>query len=293
VETRAPAPSLQAAIATLAGAQAGPFWIAYAMDSLPQTEFCESRSDTVYLEGERRMTVLARMENGAVPRLRTHAARCKIDAGGLPVTVFTGVSAADSLAWLESLARQPKREGSAIRAIAMHPGTAADSLLTKFLALGESEPVRRAAASNLFQRGSTGFDLARRVLLNDSSDGVREKAVTSLALSTETGAADALIAAARDDKSPRVRSQALFWLAERHPTLAERPLREAIERDPANETKRRAVFAVSRLPAGQGVPFLISLARSSKDQSIRREAVQWLARSKDSRAQTFLSDLLR
>jgi HEAT repeat protein len=122
---------------------------------------------------------------------------------------------------------------------------------------------------------------------------VREKAVTSLALSTETGAADALIAAARDDKSPRVRSQALFWLAERHPTLAERPLREAIERDPANETKRRAVFAVSRLPAGQGVPFLISLARSSKDQSIRREAVQWLARSKDSRAQTFLSDLLR
>ncbi len=56
--------------------------------------------------------------------------------------------------------------------------------------------------------------------------------------------------------------------------------------------KRRAVFALTQMKDGEGVPTLIEIARTNKNPAIRKEAMQWLGRSKDPRAVKFFEDVL-
>ena len=44
-----------------------------------------------------------RVEKRRIDRVRVFSADCELDAGGLPVSLLTGVKAADSLALLESI----------------------------------------------------------------------------------------------------------------------------------------------------------------------------------------------
>jgi hypothetical protein len=53
------------------------------------------------------------------------------------------------------------------------------------------------------------------------------------------------------------------------------------------------VFALTQIPHGEGVPMLIEVARGHKNDAVRKEAMQWLGRSKDSRALKFFEDVLR
>ena len=61
---------------------------------------------------------------------------------------------------------------------------------------------------------------------------------------------------------------------------------------PTSEVKKKAVFALSEMPDGQGVPLLIGLARTHKNPAVRQEAVFWLGQSEDPRALAFLEDVL-
>ena len=53
-------------------------------------------------------------------------------------------------------------------------------------------------------------------------------------------------------------------------------IQSALESDPDTEVKRKAVSALSRLPKEQGVPLLISVARTNRDSGIRKQALQAL-----------------
>ena len=63
--------------------------------------------------------------------------------------------------------------------------------------------------------------------------------------------------------------------------------------DPEIEVKRRAVFALSQLPTGEGVPMLIDLARNHRLPEVRRQAMFWLGQSRDPRAVDFFEQILR
>ena len=184
---------------------------------------------------------------------------------------------------------------SALSAIALHKDPAADAALDRNVASSKPEQVRRQAAFWLGNaRGQHGYQTLTRLLREDASEAVRDHAVSALAQSKEPGAISTMLTVARDDKSAKVRGQALFWLAQRaEARISEDAIRRAIEQDPETQVKKRAVFALTQIPHGEGVPMLIEVARGHKNDAVRKEAMQWLGRSKDSRALKFFEDVLR
>ena len=103
---------------------------------------------------------------------------------------------------------------------------------------------------------------------------------------------DTLIALARNNHNPRVRGEALFWLAQAAREKAIGPISDAIANDPDTAVKKRAVFALSQLPKDEGVPRLIEVARSNRNPEVRKQAMFWLGQSKDPRALAFFEEIL-
>ena len=103
-----------------------------------------------------------------------------------------------------------------------------------------------------------------------------------------------MVSVAHNDKSARVRGQALFWLAQRaQRKVAESAISDAIANDPETEVKKKAVFALTQMPAGEGVPLLIQVARDNKNPEVRKQAMFWLGQSKDERALAFIEQVLK
>jgi HEAT repeat protein len=119
-----------------------------------------------------------------------------------------------------------------------------------------------------------------------------EPALSALALHKDPSASAALIEFAGNGTA-RVRARALFWLARRAEAKAASTISDVIERDPDVEVKKQAVFALSQLPHDEGVPLLITLARTSSNPTVRKQAYFWLGQSKDPRAVAFFEDVLR
>jgi hypothetical protein len=328
LESRAVQGSLDATFRGIVGSQSTAAWIAYAAPMIPgERQMCcwNTRNDvtcqgcslepqpagttvafpqqaagTVRLEGAPEFFLFFRVEGAQVGKIRTFSMDCNIDAGGLQVFWLTGVNAAQSVALLESLMpttdfREDRRMvDNAISAIALHKDPAADAALDRNVVASKPEQVRRQAAFWLGNaRGQHGYQTLTRLLREDTSEAVREHAVSALAQSKEPGAINTMLTVARDDKSAKVRGQALFWLAQRaEARISEDAIRRAIEQDPETQVKKRAVFALTQIPRGEGVPMLIEVARGHKNDAVRKEAMQWLGRSKDSRALKFFEDVL-
>ena len=88
-----------------------------------------------------------------------------------------------------------------------------------------------------------------------------------------------------------MRRQAIFWLSQK---AGKRSL-EAIAKNvdsPDDEVKMQAVFAISQLPKDEGVPKLITLARTHRDPGVRKQAMFWLGQSGDPRAVAFFEEVL-
>ena len=73
--------------------------------------------------------------------------------------------------------------------------------------------------------------------MTNLSDRVREHAIFVLTQSKEAGAIPAIVREVHDDKSPRVRSQALFWLAQ---TAAHQTRRTPFARPSIGILKRKS-----------------------------------------------------
>lgn len=120
-----------------------------------------------------------------------------------------------------------------------------------------------------------------------------DSALTAIARQADDSALDWLLTAARSHALAHTRGQALFWLAQRAGQKAVGAIAEAVERDPDTEVKKRAVFALSLLPDGEGVPKLIEVARGHSNKAVQKQAFFWLGQSKDPRALAFFRDVLR
>jgi hypothetical protein len=132
-----------------------------------------------------------------------------------------------------------------------------------------------------------------KALAADPLDKPRsEPALGAIALHKDAAAAAALFDLATTGTA-RMRERALFWIAQRAESKAAATISAAIERDPDVEVKKQAVFALSQLPRGEGVPLLIDLARKNANPVVRKQAYFWLGQSKDPRALAFFEEVLR
>ena len=121
----------------------------------------------------------------------------------------------------------------------------------------------------------------------------RDGAIAAIGIHAAPEAIGTLLEMARTGKSTNVRGQALLWLAlTAPPQVSEAAIQEAIAKDPETEGKRRAVFALSQIPNGAGVPLLIQLARGHSNAAVQKQAMFWLGRSKDERATKFFQEIL-
>ena len=132
----------------------------------------------------------------------------------------------------------------------------------------------------------------RRVLKRGPERRGPEGAVFGVSQSKETGAFDMLLGLARTDPNPRIRGEAMFWLAQKAGQKVAAAITERIEQDPDTEVKKRAVFALSQLPKDEGVPLLIKVARTNTNPAVRKQAMFWLGQSKDPRAIEFFAEIL-
>jgi HEAT repeats len=258
----------------------------------------------VNLEPATEFLVLARLENGAVSRVRTFTPDCDIDAGGMAITWFTDVKPDESVAWLSSLVvsttgaaasgeTKDRVAKTALTAVALHNVPSADRALESFVASSRPEWLRGDTAFWLGStRGDAGARLLQRMIADDPSESVRDKVTFGLSVSSTPSALTTLINTARNDQSRKVRGQALFWLAHKAGHEAVATITGAIDNDPDTEVKKKAVFALSQLPKDEGVPKLIDIARSHRNPEVRKQAMFWLGQSNDPRAVKFFEDVL-
>jgi hypothetical protein len=129
-------------------------------------------------------------------------------------------------------------------------------------------------------------------LTQASSNRLADGALVALATHREPAALERLLSVAKDGATPRLRGQALFWLAQRAGDKAVGAISDAIANDPETDVKKRAVFALSQLPKDEGVPMLIQVARTNTNPAVRKQAMFWLGQTRDRRAVKFFEEIL-
>jgi hypothetical protein len=158
-------------------------------------------------------------------------------------------------------------------------------LLSRFATA--SERIRNSANAAIALHADASADVALDSFVSpDQPEGLRLKTIHWL------NRLDAVISLARNDRSPKVRGQALFWLGQKAGQKAVGVITSAIDNDPERDVKRRAVAALRQLPNGEGIPLLIQLARTNRDPDVRKQAMTWLGQSRDPRALAFFEQVL-
>ncbi len=302
LETRAFSGTLSA---QLSGLGAGPFWAAWSEPIIAgqHGDMCSwNRNDgsgriataPMRLEGEVALVILIRVEFGQTDQLRVTSPDCLLDVGGLPFYTISGVPAGESVAWLKTQVAGPHSD-MAVMAISHHQGAVAEQALDELTTTSQPVAVRKRAAFWLGNaRGADGVAVLKRMLANEPNADVRDRVVFALSQSNDPGGLPLVLDAARNDKDPHIRGQALFWLAQKAAAqVSKNAIENALSNDPESSVRERAVFALSQLPHGQGVPMLIDLAKTHRDPAVRKKAMFWLGQSKDPRALDFFAQTLK
>ena len=163
------------------------------------------------------LVVLARVQGGAVAELRPLAVDCDMDAGGMPLVWYDGVSADASVAWLSTLVTQSeterRRSENALSAIAQHAGAAASKALVQFAQTGTTQ-MRGRALSWLAQRAANEALPAIDAALKDPELEVKKQAVNALVRFPNQEGVPKLIEVARSHSNAEVRRHAMLRLGD-------------------------------------------------------------------------------
>jgi hypothetical protein len=105
------------------------------------------------------------------------------------------------------------------------------------------------------------------------------------------------IASDTDGRSSATRNDAMFWLsryaAGATAGRANSPIDDDEDDDGEEDLKSHAVFVMSQLPRGEGLPGLLDIARTNKDAHVRGKALFWLGQTGDPRALKLFESILR
>src|SRR5918997_383256 len=125
------------------------------------------------------------------------------------------------------------------------------------------------------------------------------KAIFPAVLADSATVWPALLTIARDTdtRSRATRQDALFWLSRfasgavaGHPN---QPFDDDEEGSADEDLKKHAVFVLSQLPRGEGIPQLLEIARTNRSVRVRSHALFWLGQSGDPRAIALFESVLR
>ena len=124
------------------------------------------------------------------------------------------------------------------------------------------------------------------------------KAILPAVLAESTVVWPTLLTIARDASLPRtVRRETSFWLSRFAAGAVAGRKNDPFAEDDGNDDdvglKKHAVFVLSQLPHGEGVPELIHVAQSNADHRVRAQALFWLGQSDDVRALDTFESILR
>jgi hypothetical protein len=297
-------------------------WLGYEIPAIPGVHIssCSNWSNSsdsddgccgqYYLEDERgtnttttdvaprNLYVLYRFEKGELVKVRSVGAGCRLNAGGVNFAWLEGVKPEESIAYLAGLVNESSAhkvlEGSLL-AISFHAAPEATHALEQIASSSSaSEHTREQAAFWLgVQRGHEGF-LALKSLEEKSTEGhFREKLAFDFSRNSDPAAEEELFHMAKFDPDSKVRSQAIFWIAQKAGKRATQALNDAIQNDPETDVKKKAVFALSQLPKDEGVPQLIHVADTNSNPEVRKQAFFWLGQSQDPRALAYLEQVLK
>ncbi|HXE61095.1 MAG TPA: hypothetical protein VN607_10330 [Gemmatimonadaceae bacterium] len=131
-------------------------------------------------------------------------------------------------------------------------------------------------------------------LARSAEAAVAREAVAPVALADSVTVAPGLLALAVDRARPvEVRKSALFWAGQVDESDVSKPVERIAGDTSENRTMReQAVFVLSQLPDGAGVPALTGIARSGRDTWLAAKATFWLGQSDDPRAGATLRQLV-
>lgn len=244
LERHAATPSLESAFRALLAAQRSPAWLGYEvpasaghggccydstrdigpcpgcrLESMRSFSFRTPAAGRIDLEMPPGLVVLFRAEAGRVERLETLSPDCGIDLGGRTLHWIEGVSPAQSLGLLASLASVAERRDevwdAALSAIALHAEAGADALLIRFARHDPRDDVRGQALFWLAQRaGDKAVAAIHEAIEQDPELEVKRQAVFALSELPDRSGVPLLIEIARTHRNPEVRREAFFWLGE-------------------------------------------------------------------------------
>lgn len=155
----------------------------------------------------------------------------------------------------------------------------------------------RPAASDVVDLGMVPAREAADYLVSiaqSEKGSMGEKAVFPATMADSSNIWPALIKIARSSDLPRgTRTQSVFWVGQAAGEAATANLKDIVlDNSVDREVRESAVFALSQRPREEGVPALISVARTNKDPEIRKKALFWLGQSNDPRAIDLFEELL-
>lgn len=133
------------------------------------------------------------------------------------------------------------------------------------------------------------------VSLAQTANGkLAEKAIFPATVVDSANVWPAFIRIARDETRPRsARDQAVFWLGQAAGDSATVHLSAlALDNSVDRDVREHAIFALSQRPKDEGVPALISIARTNRDPELRKKALFWLGQSHDPRALDLFEELI-
>jgi HEAT repeat protein len=125
-------------------------------------------------------------------------------------------------------------------------------------------------------------------------DGAEALMTAAVLADSATVWPDLLRLARSPDLPLDTRRHAVFWLGRAAGRAATAGL-DTLARESSEEVeiRKQAVFALSQRPAGDGVPALIRIARTSPHPELRKAALFWLGESDDPRALALFEEILR
>jgi HEAT repeat protein len=229
LETRALTGSLDREMDAIVARTTDPMWVGYAVATTSRGDddgSCWTSGDgirarrvgPVQLEGPDALYVLYRLADRKVDRIRFASAACPLDAGGLTVRWFTGVSGTASLDWLTRFTTGDsarRLQNQAIVAIALHADPAALDRLLAFARDGKDARLRGDALFWVAQRaGAKAMETITGAIDTDPDTEVKKKAVFALSQMPKDEGVPKLIDVARNNRNVEVRRQAMFWLGQ-------------------------------------------------------------------------------
>lgn len=155
----------------------------------------------------------------------------------------------------------------------------------------------RPAGSDVVDLGTVSAREAADYLVSIAQSergSMGEKAIFPATTADSANIWPALIKIARNPDLPRgTRTQSVFWVGQAAGEAATANLSSiVVDNSVDREVRESAVFALSQRPRDEGVPALISVARTNKDPEIRKKAIFWLGQSRDPRAIDLFEELL-